>query len=268
MNTPYPPSQIGFGILLLIGSIILPFLIKTIRKESHLAPKKTECLQHRAWSNRTLYTLLISWLSLYLLAAITGLFFYEDQLPTVRLILTYIIYTLIGAQIIHTQRTQSSTQPLGLAKKNLPQLRWALPLYLAFLPLLSLIAILNQLFLTELLQIETEHQAITQQMTQWNNPLNQLYILTAILIAPLYEEILFRGVLLPKLIQKTGLTNALIITSLLFAALHFHLPALLPLFALSILLSLVYWWSGSLWNCIAIHMLFNAGSIAFLIAKN
>ena len=88
MNTPYPPSQIGFGILLLIGSIILPFLIKTIRKESHLAPKKTERLQHRAWSNRTLYTLLISWLSLYLLAAITGLFFYEDQLPTVRLILT------------------------------------------------------------------------------------------------------------------------------------------------------------------------------------
>ena len=133
--------------------------------------------------------------------------------------------------------------------------------------LLALVSILNQLFFNELLHIEIEHQAITQYMNQLDKPLHQIYIATAILIAPLYEEILFRGILLPKIIQKTGLTNALIITSLLFAALHFHLPALLPLFALSSLLSLVYWWSGSLWNCIAIHMIFNAGSIAFLIVS-
>jgi membrane protease YdiL (CAAX protease family) len=268
MNTPNTTSQIAFGILLLIGSILLPYVIKNIRKESHLAPHKTERLQHRAWSNRPLLNLLITWISLYLLAATSGSFFYEDQLPTVRLIFTYLIYILIGAQIIHHQRTHSPTHPLGLTQKQLPQLRWALPLYLAFLPLLSLIALLNQLILSQLLHIETEHQLITQQMTQLHNPLHQLYILTSILIAPLYEEILFRGILFPKLIQKAGLTNALIITSLLFAGLHFHLPALLPLFSLSMLLSLVYWWSGSLWNCIAIHILFNAGSIALLLANN
>ena len=138
------------------------------------------------------------------------------------------MYILIGAYIIHTQQTHSSAQSFGLAKENLSQLRWAIPLYLAFLPLLGLVAILNQLFFNELLHIEIEHQAITQYMNQLNKPLHQIYIATAIFIAPLYEEILFRGILLPKITQKTGLTNALIITSLLFAALHFHLPALLP----------------------------------------
>lgn len=267
MSTSHPTSQIWVGILLIVGTITLPFIIKVFQKESHLNLEKTERLQNRAWSNRALATLLISWLSLYLLAAGIGSFFYEDQLPMVRLILTYIMYILIGAYIIHTQQTHSSAQSFGLAKENLFQLRWAIPLYVAFLPLLGLIAILNQFLFNELLHIEIEHQAITQHMNQLNKPLHRIYITTAILIAPLYEEILFRGILLPKIIQKTGLTKALIITSLLFAALHYHLPALLPLFALSILLSLVYWWSGSLWNCIAIHMIFNAGSIAFLIAS-
>lgn len=267
MNTSYATSQIWVGSLLIIGSIILPFIIKAFQKESHLTPKKTARLQHRAWSNRAVVILLISWLSLYLLAAGIGSFFYADQLPIVRIILTYIMYIIIGAYIIHNQRSHSSAQSFGLTKENLSQLRWAIPLYLAFLPLLGLVAILNQLFFNELLHIEIENQAITQHMNQLEKPLHQIYIATAILIAPLYEEILFRGILLPKIIQKTGLTKAFIITSLLFAALHYHLPAILPLFALSTLLSLIYWWSGSLWNCIAVHMIFNAGSIAFLIAS-
>ena len=266
MNALYSNSQIWVGTLFFLGSIILPFIIKAFQKESHLSSEKTERLQQRAWSNRALAILIISWLSLYLLAAGVGSFFYEDQLPKVRLIMTYIMYILIGACIIHTQQTHLSAQSFGLAKKNLSQLRWAIPLYLAFLPLLGLVAILNKLLLNELLHIEIEHQAITQHMNQLNKPLHLIYIATAIIIAPLYEEILFRGILLPKFIQKIGLSKALIITSLLFAALHYHLPALLPLFTLSTLLSLVYWWSGSLWNCIAIHMIFNAGSIAFIIA--
>ena len=210
MNASYPTSQIWVGTLLIAGSIILPFIIKAFQKESHLTPEKTERLQHRAWSNRALAALLIIWISLYLLAAGIGSFFYEDQLPPVRLILTYIMYILIGAYIIHTQQTHSSAQSFGLAIENLPQLRWAIPLYLAFLPLLALVAILNQLFFNELLHIEIEHQAITQYMNQLDKPLHQIYIATAILIAPLYEEILFRGILLPKIIQKLGLQTPLL----------------------------------------------------------
>ncbi|HBO87188.1 MAG TPA: hypothetical protein DD620_00360 [Verrucomicrobia bacterium] len=268
MNISYPIYQILAGTLLIVGSIILLFMIKSFKKKLHLTPEKTARLEQRAWSNRALANLLISWFFLYLLAAGIGSLFYEDQLPKVRLILTYIMYILIGAQIIHTRQTHSSNKSFGLAKSNLPQLRWAIPLYLAFLPLLALVAILNKICFSGILHIEIEHQAITQHMNELTETLHRIYIATAILIAPLYEEILFRGILFPKIIQKTGLINALIITSLLFAALHFHIPALLPLFALSTLLSLVYWWSGSLWNCIVIHMLFNAGSIAFLIASN
>ena len=143
------------------------------------------------------------------------------------------MYILIGAYIIHTQQTHSSAQSFGLAKENLSQLRWAIPLYLAFLPLLGLVAILNQLFFNELLHIEIEHQAITQYMNQLNKPLHQIYIATAIFIAPLYEEILFRGILLPKITQKTGLqtpssSHHSSLPPCTFTYLHFYPSSLYP----------------------------------------
>jgi membrane protease YdiL (CAAX protease family) len=210
----------------------------------------------------------MSWLLLYTLAAGTGQFFYQEQLPLIRLIVTYLIYILIGILIYYLQRKAPNSLQPALQKKQLSTLRWAPWLYLGLLPLLWLIALLNQHIFQHILGTDMERQSITQQMTQWDNPLHQLYILTAILIAPLYEEILFRGILLPKLMQKTNLIHACWISATLFALLHFHAPALLPLFALSTALSIIYWWTGSLWNCIALHILFNTGSILLLLFSN
>lgn len=230
--------------------------------------EKTHRLAQRAWSTPTITILLTSWLLLYTLAAGTGQFFYEEQLPLIRLIITYIIYILIGILIYHLQRQNPDSIQPALQKNQLSTLRWTPLLYLGLLPILWLVSLLNQQLFQHVFDTEIERQNITQQMTQWHNPLHQLYILTAILIAPLYEEILFRGILLPKLIQKTNLIHACWISATLFALLHFHAPALLPLFTLSTALSILYWWTGSLWNCIALHILFNTGSILVLLLSN
>ncbi len=82
-----------------------------------------------------------------------------------------------------------------------------------------------------------------------------------IIIAPIFEEMLFRG-LLQSVIR--GLTispwQAIVITSVFFAVSHpwTHLPAL---FALSCCMGYAYEKSGSLLRQIFIHMLFNAASI-------
>ena len=81
---------------------------------------------------------------------------------------------------------------------------------------------------------------------------------------PLYEEVLFRGVLFPYLTKRAGLAGGTLLVSALFALLHFHLPSMAPLFLLSIALCLAYWRTGSLWVNIGIHAIFNATSILAL----
>jgi membrane protease YdiL (CAAX protease family) len=96
-----------------------------------------------------------------------------------------------------------------------------------------------------------------------------LTILNATLLAPLYEEVLFRGHL------QTALTAALqrsrwpaiVIASALFAMMHdgWTMPAM---FALSLAIGVAYEWSGSLWVAIAIHVAFNATStVSFLSSQ-
>ena len=51
-------------------------------------------------------------------------------------------------------------------------------------------------------------------------------------------------------------------SALLFALIHLHVPALLPILLLGIVLNLLYWFTGNLWSAIALHVLFNTISIS------
>jgi len=106
-------------------------------------------------------------------------------------------------------------------------------------------------------------------------------IATAVLCAPLIEEIVFRGVLQSYLLRLVHLTFAgdkrssggdtgvpsagwrwfgIVGVSILFAAIHIPFmgpEAFLPLFALAITLGYVYERTGNLWACMTLHGLFN-----------
>ena len=90
-------------------------------------------------------------------------------------------------------------------------------------------------------------------------------ITMAVLIAPIAEEFLFRGYLYGVLRRFAGRLPAIIVSSLLFAAVHLHLPSMLGLTILAVLLCLVYERTGSLWANICIHATFNTISIAALL---
>jgi membrane protease YdiL (CAAX protease family) len=87
----------------------------------------------------------------------------------------------------------------------------------------------------------------------------------AIMIAPVFEEFLFRGFAYPVLKQRWGTWRALMAVSAVFAAIHFHLPSLGPLFTLGVGLGLAYELSGSLLAPITMHALFNATNVAMLL---
>lgn len=90
------------------------------------------------------------------------------------------------------------------------------------------------------------------------NPM-ALFVSTA-LIAPVGEEIAFRG-LLQTALEKTplGFIGAAILTTLGWTALHIHLPAYAVLTTLiwGGVLSYILWRTGSLWTCILAHGMFN-----------
>jgi membrane protease YdiL (CAAX protease family) len=109
---------------------------------------------------------------------------------------------------------------------------------------------------------EQEAVEILRNTEGWPNRL-ALGIAT-IVIAPIAEEILFRGILYPT-IKRIGYPRlALWSTSIFFGAIHVNLAAFVPLTLLAITLIWLYEYTGNLLACITTHCLFNAANFVAL----
>lgn len=84
-----------------------------------------------------------------------------------------------------------------------------------------------------------------------------LAFVTLVLIAPVAEEILFRGYLFGKLRKHVPLWLAILVTSIVFAVAHGAWNVGIDVFALSIVLCLLRVVSKSLWPSIMLHMIKN-----------
>jgi|SRR6266446_68255 len=80
----------------------------------------------------------------------------------------------------------------------------------------------------------------------------------AIVLAPLAEEALFRGILYPFIKQRGHPWLALFVTSLAFGAVHANLMTFVPLAFLAVVLVFVYEKTDKLLAPIVTHALFNA----------
>ena len=84
-----------------------------------------------------------------------------------------------------------------------------------------------------------------------------LLFLTTTFIAPLFEEIIFRGVLLPVLTRDYGKTIGILISSFVFALAHLSLNEFPPLFVLGIGLATTRLISGRLSSSVIMHSFWN-----------
>jgi membrane protease YdiL (CAAX protease family) len=83
------------------------------------------------------------------------------------------------------------------------------------------------------------------------------FAFTALVVAPLFEETLFRGVLLPVAAQRLGGAAAVILSAAVFAVAHLSLGELAPLFVLGLGLGWLRWRSGRLASTVLMHALWN-----------
>ena len=84
-----------------------------------------------------------------------------------------------------------------------------------------------------------------------------LLFLTTTVLAPLFEEIIFRGILLPTLSRDFGIISGIIISAFIFALAHLSLGEMPPLFVLGIGLGITRIASGSLLSSVIMHSLWN-----------
>jgi membrane protease YdiL (CAAX protease family) len=95
-----------------------------------------------------------------------------------------------------------------------------------------------------------------------------LAVITIVVIAPIIEEIVFRGLLFGALAPRLGVLAAAIVSALLFGLIHGD-PVLFPtLAALGFVAALSYAATGNLVVPIALHALNNALGAAALIATS
>ena len=93
-----------------------------------------------------------------------------------------------------------------------------------------------------------------------------LVVVMALVVAPVCEEVIFRGYLFQVARRYVGMGWAILAVSLLFAAIHVHLPAFLGLFVLAVALNLVYVRVGVIWAPIVMHSAFNGLTLVISLA--
>ena len=88
-----------------------------------------------------------------------------------------------------------------------------------------------------------------------------LIAISVVIIAPIVEEVVFRGYIYTVTKRYTARIFSTIISAVLFGVVHNYIPGLVPLAFLAILLTISYEITGSLWAPISIHALFNASTL-------
>ena len=126
--------------------------------------------------------------------------------------------------------------------------------WLTIIPFVLLIS----LIMNSLIENQNGSNPLLEIVLNNNNYLSFILLfLTTTLIAPLFEEIIFRGILLPTLSRDFGIIMGIIVSAFIFALAHLSLGEMPPLFVLGIGLGITRVASGSLLSSVIMHSLWN-----------
>lgn len=138
---------------------------------------------------------------------------------------------------------------------------WGLGGYLVALPLVIVVSLINQ----QLWKGQGGSNPILPLALEGRDSVALLiFFITACVAAPVFEEIIFRGFLLPSLTRYVPVWGAILASSLLFAIAHLSLSEVLPLATLGMVLGVVYTRSRNLLASMLLHGLWNAGTLLSL----
>ena len=141
----------------------------------------------------------------------------------------------------------------------------ALSLGCGLLVAVYVLVIINNLIMVAL-GVATQADVISEILGEIDSP--YLFAFTTAIVAPITEELFFRGFLFKGLREKYGWVNALMFSSIIFALFHGQLATLLPTFLLGALFAYMYQRTESVYPGMVLHFAVNAmGAMVLLFAN-
>lgn len=204
-----------------------------------------------------------TWLGLALLILVIAGFlfavaqFEQTRALTLGLVAVFEFLLLIPIAIIFLWR-RVSWRELGL--QRFP--RNTLALGCGLLVGVYTLVILNNLIMMAL-GVMTQADVINELLGEIDAPL--LFAFVTAIVAPITEELFFRGFLFKGLREKYGWVNALMFSSLIFALFHGQLATLIPTFLLGALFAYLFQRSGSVYPGMFLHFVVNAMGVCGLL---
>jgi membrane protease YdiL (CAAX protease family) len=137
------------------------------------------------------------------------------------------------------------------------------------IPFTILLNLVSAALINAIQHQEPDKQLPIILLQQMSGPLQRiLFAFSAIVLAPIAEESLFRGILYRYIKQRGYPMFALLGTSLFFAAIHNNLMTFVPLTFLAMILVLLYERTQMLLTPILLHAAFNAVNFSlFFVVK-
>ena len=116
--------------------------------------------------------------------------------------------------------------------------------------------------------LDLENQSLVVAVVEGSAELKIAIFASAVIIAPIAEEVIFRGVIYTCLKRYSERYFAAVASSILFALIHANLASFAPLFVLGMFFALAYEITGNLSVPVLMHSFFNLASLLFILGAH
>jgi membrane protease YdiL (CAAX protease family) len=257
----------------MFGVIILIFLIVQLllKKETSILATNRNITWETPWNWEIVWQVLIvgfffiSQFVVPIILGLSGLSLADSSVrfKAVYVLVTYVLMALGGILVLYFSLKAFFPLPSGWFKFKLISnwFVWGFGGYLIAIPLVLLVSLINQ----QIWHGQGGSNPILFLALQAQDRVAlAIFFITASIAAPIFEEIMFRGFLLPSLTRYMSVSTAIILSAFIFAIAHLSLSEVLPLATLGIILGIIYTRSRNLLAPMLLHSLWNSGTLLSL----
>lgn len=211
--------------------------------------------------NVAFFLILIGGIEYFSLSVFLELTF-PHSLSVLAFFLIQSVALLVPLQILVIQKYQLSNSDLGFKKFSWGKTIASIILgYLSFLAVAYGLSILETVLETRIPGFEQQESALS--MIGLDDYAIGVTILMVVIIAPLVEEIFFRGFVLRTLLTRYRPVVASLLSAAIFSASHLEFRSFTALFILGYIINQIYLKNRSVWPCVFFHMINNAITLSF-----
>lgn len=117
------------------------------------------------------------------------------------------------------------------------------------------LSIVMSILINFLVELFPSYEEVSNNITSQTNSI--LNVICMVVLIPIYEEIIFRGVIFNHLKENYKIGTAIVVQALLFGIAHGNIVQGIYAFILGIVLALMYMYFNSIYANIMLHIIFN-----------